>query len=185
MTEALHIRLATLQDARLLWEWVNDPDVRAASFVSAPISWEDHVAWLTSKCADPSCRLYLLSLMDVPHGQVRFDLQPDGLAEIDLSVAPTARGHGLGTQMVRVACREFFALHKSTWVKALIKPDNEASIKTFLRAGFTRRGQAYRQGILAYCFILHPLLADAPLDVPLRQATVGFTDRWIHRTEAR
>ena len=36
------LRLVALRrDGRLLWEWANDPEVRAASFSSAPVSWED------------------------------------------------------------------------------------------------------------------------------------------------
>ena len=135
--EPLTIRPATEADCRLLWEWVNEPAVRASAFHSALIPWEEHEAWFRRKLADRACFLYIaVDRRGEPVGQVRFDLQPDGRADIDLSIAKAHRQRGCGAQALRLACeRAQEAARPSRWV-ARIKPENHASIRTFEKAGF-------------------------------------------------
>ena len=71
----LSLREATKEDCTLLFRWVNDPEVRRSSLSSEPIDWEEHVAWLTKKLADPSCHIFIASnTAGDPVGQVRFNL---------------------------------------------------------------------------------------------------------------
>src|SRR6266705_476142 len=45
----LNLRRAGKSDCRLLWEWANDPGVRAASFQTAMISWDEHAEWFADR----------------------------------------------------------------------------------------------------------------------------------------
>ncbi len=91
----LSLREATKEDCTLLFRWANDPEVRLSSLSPEPIDWEDHVAWLTKKLADPSCHIFIASnTAGVPVGQVRFDLQQDGSVAIDVQTAMERRGEG-------------------------------------------------------------------------------------------
>lgn len=135
------LRPATTDDARLLWGWVNDPAVRASAFEGAPIPWEDHVRWLGAKLAGGDCRIYVAERDGVPVAQVRFDLDGDGGAEIDVSVDPLARGRGIGTASVRAGCVRVFAETGVHRVIARVKPDNAASLQLFASAGFADRGE--------------------------------------------
>ena len=48
-SKMLSLRQVREDDCRLLWEWANDPEVRAVSFLSEPILWDQHVQWFKSK----------------------------------------------------------------------------------------------------------------------------------------
>jgi RimJ/RimL family protein N-acetyltransferase len=132
------LRPAVADDARLLWEWANDPQVRASAFNSEPIGWDGHLAWFTRKLRDEGCMILLaLSEADAPVGQIRFDRAADGSVEIDVSVAPEQRGQGLGSELIRVGVREYLDRTGATHVDAWIKASNFASRRAFESAGFS------------------------------------------------
>lgn len=144
MARTLRLRPVTDGDCRLLWTWVNDPAVRRSAFTSSPISWNDHQAWFARTRIDPACWMYVvLDGRDRPIGQVRVDRQADGAADIDVSVARTARGQGVGTAALRMACEELARTAGIRQVVARIKPTNTASIRTFERAGFVANGREW------------------------------------------
>ena len=41
------LRLAKDSDAKSLFDWRNNPNIRAASEQTKPLIWEDHIKWLT------------------------------------------------------------------------------------------------------------------------------------------
>lgn len=135
----LSVRPVTEADSRVLWEWANDPVVRAWAFDASPITWEEHCRWFAGKRANPGCAMYLILRDGAPAGQVRFDVQPDGAAEIDISLAPEARGRGLGAEALERACEAFELLGKARVLIAVVKPDNAASRRVFTRAGFAEQ----------------------------------------------
>ena len=143
----LKIRSEAADDCRLLWQWANDPEVRNASFSSDPIGWEEHVDWFRSKRQDPQCRMYILSdKNDRPVGQVRFELQDDGTAEVDISIALEQREHGYGAQALRLACACFFSTADAAQAVAYVKPDNLPSLRAFANAGFNDQGMKRIKG---------------------------------------
>ena len=150
----LRLRSATEDDARLLLEWANDPATRAASFQGGIIGWEEHVAWLGRRLADPGC---LLRLAETPEGEpagvVRFDLGADDVATISLSLAPAQRGRGLATPLILLACQELRRTNLAVTVRALIKPENAASQRAFARAGFEPVDDVVVAGQVARCMI--------------------------------
>jgi RimJ/RimL family protein N-acetyltransferase len=143
---ALALRRATMADAKRLWEWANDEMVRRVSFNPQPIAWDDHEAWLAMKLAAPRTRIWVLEENDEPVGQVRYDSAGD-LAEIGYSVAAAARGHGLGAALLGrsapLACRELGVRR----LVGLVRDGNQASCRTFERAGFTASGTEPRDGV--------------------------------------
>ncbi|RMG69686.1 MAG: GNAT family N-acetyltransferase, partial [Chloroflexi bacterium] len=94
----INIRLREIreEDCRLLWEWTNDPEVRAASFDSEPIPWVTHANWFTKKLQDPNSYIFVaIDRQDTPIGQVRFD-RNDEDAVISINIAPNKKGLGFG-----------------------------------------------------------------------------------------
>jgi UDP-2,4-diacetamido-2,4,6-trideoxy-beta-L-altropyranose hydrolase len=147
----LRLRSAAAGDARLLFEWANDPEVRAASFSSAPIPWETHSAWFEKKLGSVGSYMLIAEAMGadgrgIPCGQIRFDVRPDGEWEVDVSVAKIIRGHGLASRLIALGVQRLRQIHRDASVHAFIKPANTASVKVFERAGFVRRGDAQIQG---------------------------------------
>ena len=137
--EGFRLRPAQLDDSRSLWEWANDPAVRAASFSSALIPWESHVAWFAEKLGQGRS-LILIAEDDslTPCGQIRFDVRADGGWEVDVTVAATMRGQGLASRLIRLGIQGLRKEHPDARVHAFVKPVNEASLKAFEKAGFTR-----------------------------------------------
>jgi RimJ/RimL family protein N-acetyltransferase len=131
-----------MRDADLLLVWANDPMTRKAGFHPEPIAAETHEQWLASRVRSGSDRLYIGLEGTVPVGQVRLDASPEGHVEIGISVAPGARGRGIGQRLLSAALdagREDPRLHVERYV-ARIRPENAASIALFTGLGFRPAG---------------------------------------------
>lgn len=125
----------------MLWEWRNDPVVRANSFSSNPIPWDEHVSWLREKLVDPHCLIYVVvDEQDIPVGQVRFDTSSEGSAEVAVSIDAKERDRGYGSAALQLACQRVLKEHGIGKVLALVKEDNKASINAFAMAGFINKG---------------------------------------------
>ncbi len=151
---AIELRPVQSADCRLLWAWANDPGVRAVSFSSAPIAWEPHVRWFQTRLADPHCLFYLaVNEAETPIGQVRLDVE-DNAAVISVSLAPEMRGQGYGGEILRIAAATAFATAPVATIHAYIKPDNDASVRAFQKAGFRANGATTIQAQPALHFSL-------------------------------
>jgi UDP-2,4-diacetamido-2,4,6-trideoxy-beta-L-altropyranose hydrolase len=153
-TGCIYLRRVEEKDCGILWEWANDPDVRAVSLNSDPISWQSHVEWFRSKMQNPDSVLYLaLNSEDVPIGQVRCQIN-DGSAVLSISLAKEFRSKGYGGAVLQIAAAQFFQTSKVTSIDAYVKPDNAASLKLFDRAGFIRERTHLIEGQSAIRFVL-------------------------------
>lgn len=153
----ISLRPVLESDRQLLWEWANDPAVRAAAFAMAPITWEEHRQWFSNKLHDPNCHLYIvLGEEGAPIGQVRFDIGEDGGALVDLHLADGARGRGFGRQALQQACSRLFATAPVRHVTAQVKLDNQASLQLFKRAGFIDTGTTSVRGTAVRVFRSQP-----------------------------
>ncbi len=133
MPEApLSIRRAVISDAATLFRWRNDPLTRRSSLSESELEWDSHVSWLEETLADPGRKLFVLTEGDEPVGTVRFDVEADYEGRLSWTVAPEARGRGLGKQMVRLACSVI-----PGGIRAEIKVENIASQKIAEYAGLT------------------------------------------------
>ena len=138
--KSLTLRKATAEDCRLLWEWANEPTVRAASFSAAPIPWEQHVAWFAAHQGSPKHRSFIgLDSVGVPVGQVRFNLQGKA-AVISVSLVHHVRGMGYGSLLIRQGTAALFDEGCATQIDAYVKRDNHASLHAFAHAGFIEIG---------------------------------------------
>jgi RimJ/RimL family protein N-acetyltransferase len=69
-------------------------------------------------------------------GQVRLDRIDADVAEVDIAVAPEARGRGIGREILIQTARDAELLMGVTRLRALVKRANEASLKAFHAADF-------------------------------------------------
>lgn len=152
--EKLWLRRVREDDCKLLWEWANDPEVRAASFSMDPIPWEEHLEWFSRKLHDPNCLIFIaLDDQDNPVGQVRFDVDETGEAEIDVSIDKSKRGSGYGSLLIRRALEEIFRVRPIRTVHAFVKLNNERSVRAFEKANFTRLGIQTIRGNVAIHYV--------------------------------
>ena len=152
-TSGIRLRRARPEDRRLLFEWANDPVVRAASFSAEPIAWDTHVEWFEKKIGQGECLLFIAEdESGTALGQIRFDLKDSG-AELNLSLAKERRGLGLAVPLIEAGVRELLAGTECEKVHAFVKPQNAASGKAFEKAGFVRTGVEQVRGNTAVHFI--------------------------------
>jgi UDP-2,4-diacetamido-2,4,6-trideoxy-beta-L-altropyranose hydrolase len=150
----LRLRNATEDDCALLWNWANDPEIRAAAFSSAPILWENHVKWFTARLADEASVFYIaLDSDDAAVGQVRYQIEADR-AVLSVNLDRQFRGKGFARQMLNLANRKLFQTSSVKCIDAFVKPGNTASLKTFASAGFRQAAVADVQGEKAIHFVL-------------------------------
>ena len=142
----IRLRPTVPSDCQFLWEWANDPQVRAMSFSTEPIPWERHVAWFTAKLSDHSTLLYMATdAAGRPLGQIRYELG-DGRAAVSVSISPQFRGKGYGKRMLLLGSEELFRHLQVHTIDAFVKPCNQRSLRLFKAAGFSHQGMAHVQG---------------------------------------
>jgi UDP-2,4-diacetamido-2,4,6-trideoxy-beta-L-altropyranose hydrolase len=139
--ESVRLRRVREDDCRLLWEWANDPEVRAVSFSSESIPWEAHLRWFNAKLGNSGCLLLIAEdSAGVPIGQVRFDVVRKNEAVISVSVDRENRGKGFGSTIIRLASQKLCDLTEINVIHAYIKQNNEASFRAFMKAGYKESG---------------------------------------------
>lgn len=125
MSHTVRFRLATTEDASLLWRWRNDPLTRAMSRTTDEIPIEQHVAWLYRYLSSDRGRLFIALDGETAIGTMRVDFGPT--TELSWTVAPECRGIGMGRAMVR-AFVDSYADDYGPFI-AEIKATNGASLR--------------------------------------------------------
>ncbi|BCL37785.1 UDP-2,4-diacetamido-2,4,6-trideoxy-beta-L-altropyranose hydrolase [Nostoc sp. MS1] len=141
----LKLRPVSIEDSRLLWRWANEPQVRAVSFSSKLIAWQEHQTWFKSKF-NANCIFYIAMNEDnIPVGQIRYEIEGEE-AVISISIAQEYRQQSYGTYLIEIAQKQIFQNTGIHLVHAYIKPSNQASIKAFTQAGFHIKDTVIKQG---------------------------------------
>jgi RimJ/RimL family protein N-acetyltransferase len=149
-TTGIRLRPAGREDSRLLWEWANDPDVRAGSFSSGSIPWEEHSTWFNKKLEGAKCLILIATdRANNPIGQIRFDMTSDREAEVSLSIAREVRGRRYAASLIETAVETMFEQRNVERLHAFVKPENQSSQKAFEKANFAKIGVELRGGNLA------------------------------------
>lgn len=130
------IREATINDAKLYFDWANDSVVRQMAFHSEPILWKEHLSWYKKKIESNNSLLLLCYKSEQSVGQVRFDILEKGDAEIDISIDKKYRGMGLGKSMLKAAIAYASNMRGIQSFVSEVKDENIASKRMFLSVGF-------------------------------------------------
>jgi RimJ/RimL family protein N-acetyltransferase len=149
------LRKATLDDMSLYFEWANDLLVRQNAFNVEPIPYTAHEQWFARKLSSETTEMYVMEDNGVPVGQIRFDME-HSKATIDYSVAPHARGRGLGVVLLQEGIRALTMTHSEIEsIHGAVKMANVASRRAFERAGFTLSSLQTEDGVCHYEFRIH------------------------------
>jgi RimJ/RimL family protein N-acetyltransferase len=125
-----------MDDIELLHAWRNDPQTRQASRKSGYVSWETHQAWLAKALVSSQHVVRIAEESGHPVGVVRADARPGGW-ELSWTVAPEARGRGIGHRIVQQFVKEL----KGSLI-AVVGRCNVPSAKIAAAAGLIRAGPA-------------------------------------------
>lgn len=131
----MRVRPVRREDSELLLTWRSDPGTRESAFQQGPIIPAEHEEWINTKLADPCCEIWIGELDGLPVGQVRLDVDATQLATIDITVAPGARGRGIGQRLLHDVL-EVQSTHAEV-LRAVVLAGNVASAAVFEREGFT------------------------------------------------
>ena len=133
MTDAVTIRPARPDDGKMLWQWRNDAEVRRASLTTDEIPLADHLDWFSRALKNPDREIMIAESHGQPIGMVRFDREGD-VANVSILLAPGYRGKGLA----KATLAEAMKCSRGGWsrLRALVKPDNAASLRLFRSLGF-------------------------------------------------
>ncbi len=134
------LRPATVEDCQRVYGWANDPVTRRASFHSAEITWAEHSAWFDASLQNPRRQLLIGEVNGEPCALLRLDDGPDQSAEIGINLAPSHRGRRLGMPLLALA-RQVAVARNVRRLVAHVKPDNPASQRTFVSAGYEPAGE--------------------------------------------
>ena len=130
------LRPVSPEDREFVWNVTNSPEVRAVSGSRASIPWEDHCTWFDRQIALPNPLFFIVChVTGEPVGYVRFSLGADE-AVISTALDAKWRNRGIGTKAVELGSRRLRAMHPALPIVALVRPDNDASLKAFSKAGF-------------------------------------------------
>jgi predicted dehydrogenase/RimJ/RimL family protein N-acetyltransferase len=138
LAPAVTLRAVDRGDADTLRAWRNDPETRHWSRSSHEITSEEHASWFQRVLADTSTRLWMAEAGKSLIGHVRVGPEVQGTAEVHVTLAPEARGHGRGAAVLIEAAAHALAEPRAKLLYANVKPEHEASLRVFARAGFHR-----------------------------------------------
>lgn len=134
----LALRLATAQDARLLFEGRNADSVRRWAFNSEPIDWDSHLRWFEQTLADEQRLLLIAHTAQGPIGVLRYDLRGEH-AQVSVYLMQGQAGFGWGRALLDSGER-YVRRHwpQVRVIEARVMADNEASLQLFRKAGYVQ-----------------------------------------------
>lgn len=140
----MNIRKALISDAKLLFDWVNESNVRRNAINTNPINWDDHLAWFQNKLHTEKTFVLIAEINNKPIGQIRFDFENNKFL-IDYSIAKNERGNGYGYLIVKEGInyikKNISAL--DTYI-AWVRSENTASKRVFEKLGFYTKSSFYK-----------------------------------------
>lgn len=141
------MRVATAADSRNLFEWRNDPGVRAMSRVAVPLEWSAHSAWLESVLADRDRVLLIGERSGEPVGVVRFDIHGER-AEVSIYKVSERRERGVGAELL-VAAENWLHAHRPDvrHLDAEVLGQNRTSHALFVNADYIFSAARYMKTV--------------------------------------
>ena len=146
---ALFLRNATIEDARDVFNWRNDPTTRENSFNKDEIDLESHMLWFGKRLGREDTLMYILTDGTEKVGNIRIDIG-GRTGEISYMIAPDARGKGYGKKMLALLEKTLSESEAGKRINKLtgsVLKNNKASCRCFLSNGYTQTEEED-----SYCF---------------------------------
>ena len=136
LKRSLSIRIASQDDARLLFVWRNDERTRRQSLDPRPLALATHLAWFDNMIRKADSSLLVACRDGVPVACIRFDCH-ENRARVSIYTDPELQGHGLGGAALAAGIDWLQAERPEVTVtEADVLPANRASHNLFSSAGF-------------------------------------------------
>lgn len=132
-----YVRKATMHDADFLLRVKNDSETRKNSIVThRKILRKNHLKWLKDRIKRNDVVLFVIMNQNGERcGDIRFDIEPNGTAEVSVRIDRKQRGKGIASQIVgRIG--PYVADAYKVKLTAKIVDGNLASLMVFLKNGY-------------------------------------------------
>jgi spore coat polysaccharide biosynthesis predicted glycosyltransferase SpsG/RimJ/RimL family protein N-acetyltransferase len=144
------VRLRTAEPADTDWLLVlqHEPATRRFARNPAPPSREQHLRWLASIFEERSSVLAVVETNGLSSGMIRLDRSKffsDEHPRYEVSIAISTAFHGRGVGSA--ALQLIRALYPGAILDAFVLPENQASLRMFLRAGYIDVGNGFYRSI--------------------------------------
>jgi RimJ/RimL family protein N-acetyltransferase len=134
---SIHLEPATVEHITFLWYVRNQPDVYRQFRTPAPVSWEDHVAWVMPRLLGfARSRIWIITAAGKPAGHVRCDDRDDESAEISIALLKEFRGRGIAAAALRLTVDHLRFEKRIRMLHADVHQENAASQRLFEKHGF-------------------------------------------------
>ncbi len=140
-----HVELTAIRDAdrESLFEWINDRDEVLYNAAYRPVHERDHVAWFESIRGRRDVVIFAIRTVDdgslIGSCQLRDIDYRHSTAELQIRIgSPGDRGHGYGTEAVRLLLAHAFSDIGLARVQLHVFAANERAIRAYQKAGLQR-----------------------------------------------
>jgi len=141
------LRKAKQEDIKLLFKWVNDPEVRKNALNTDLIEWENHLNWFKNKLLNSKNKIFIFENGNTKIGQIRIDKADKERWVIDYSINKDQRGKGYGFFMTNALLRRY----NNFKFLAIVRSENIPSQKVFEKLNFIRKFHQ-KEGIIKYYY---------------------------------
>jgi len=146
---ALSLRPAGPADADRVLAWRNDDEAVRWSATASTVDPSVHASWFGALLADAGRRLLIGEIDGDAVGCVRVDVA-DGVGTVSVAVDRAARGRGIGLGLLCALGDALRADQQTIALRACVHPDNAASHRIFVAAGFVAVGVEPETGFTVY-----------------------------------
>ncbi len=136
-TSKISLKKVSFSDIEFLWYLRNQPDVYRYARQNRTVKWEEHIKWIIPILLGIVPKsLFIIQKKSLPIGQIRFDCQKNGSAEISIAVLKEFRGGGVGTKSFKKAIKLFEKEREVKDIIAKVHKNNIPSQKFFEKLSF-------------------------------------------------
>ena len=130
----ISLRKVNFSDIEFLWYLRNQSDVYKHFRKARPVSWREHIDWITPIILGVSSRnVFIIQKSGIPVGQIRFDYKT---SDISVSILKEFRGKNIATKALTLTINEIKKQKKVKELIAEVYKKNLSSIKLFEKLGF-------------------------------------------------
>lgn len=133
----ISLRRATIEDAKKVYAWRNDPDIRAVSGTTKALTMKTHMKWFGERLqlTFPEAIWIVINDEAEPIGYGRIALRGVREAKISIVIDKSFRGRGLGRQVIKLLKQKIQAMGRTALAEVHVK--NLTSLRAFMANGFS------------------------------------------------
>lgn len=145
------LRAVSTRDAKLLFDWRNQPHIRAASLTTDPLDWQTHCDWIAGLSGRVNGVWWIYSEGGRPLGHVNARRGEDRLWRWGFYIGAPDAPKGVGRRMLASALAHLLRRPDCTGILADVRADNPRSIHLHRSLGFQQIEARDDGRVLVFC----------------------------------